>query len=250
MFVLDDIALIGLIASLSGAAMQMHAQTQAHARQQRAIQEAMQRQRQFQQQAEQAVRGRTEDFTPEAREARQAEQTKQMQDTLLKHVQTYRDEHEAAPTPGGHLSQDYLKARAQSQANQEKSAQALAHLLGQTGAASQLRQQEGFDLDNTGQTVDRIGNNAQGTQQVDNLAIQRVGIPSPWKMLAGQVLQGVGSFGMGRGAGLALNGLTTLMQIASRPSAPQPGWRLKAPNTPHPFNGLTPPANPHTLWSR
>ncbi len=198
--------LIGaIIAQLAGAALQYHAQQQARSRQQQSIQEALQRQRAYQQQAERAVMERVPDFSPEKRQQQQTEIKQRLEREMMTPVQEAQPGHQEASAVQGQLSSDYLKARAQSQANQMKSAQVLAQLLGQTMSAGQLRQQEGLGLMDAAQEVDRLSHNSQGMRRADEIAIQEAGVPSLWQTLLGGLLQTAGSAGMVRGMGAPSN---------------------------------------------
>jgi hypothetical protein len=231
MFGVDDLAIAGLIAMIAGTAVQYHAQSQAQARQQRVLQESLQRQRGYQQQAEQAVLDRVKDYAPEHRQQQQNEIAEQLDRDLMEPVRRAQPKQEEASAVHGEVSQDYLSARHRAQARQRESAEALAKLLGKTISAGRLRQQEGLQLADTGQSLDRLGRDAHGIAQADQVAIQEAGIPNMWQQLAGELLKGAGTMGMSGGLG----GASTMASAK---------WALPALSAGTSLAGL----QPNSLW--
>ncbi len=239
MFGIDDLALAGLISMIAGSALQYHAQSQAQARQQRVLQESLQRQRGYQQQAEQAVLDRVKDYAPEHRQQQQQEIAERIDHDLMEPVRQAQPKQEEASAVQGEVSQDYLNARHRAQARQRESAEALAKLLGKTMSAGRLRQQEGLQLADTGQNLDRLGRDAHGIAQADQIAIQEAGIPNMWQQLAGELLKGAGTMGMAGG----FSGASTMASSK---------WALPALSTGMSLAGLKPNGlwrlNPHSRY--
>ncbi|MBF6990936.1 hypothetical protein [Cupriavidus sp. IK-TO18] len=192
-----------VIAMLAGAGMQYKATTDAAARQQRETLAALARQRDLQMQAEQKAMDTAEQFAPEERKQEQAQIEQQLTTDYLQPTQTAQEIHNTQSTTQGDVSNDYLAAKAASNANQMKMASSLARLLGKTTAASRLRTNEAIRVSDAAAGIDRLANFAQGTGTADRVAIGAAGRPNAGLILGGQVLGALGSAGLMAGAGQA-----------------------------------------------
>ncbi|WP_050466365.1 hypothetical protein [Herbaspirillum chlorophenolicum] len=185
-----------IAAMVAGAAMQYKAQQDAASRQRQQIQSELQRQQDYQKQAEKVALDRVQDYDPEQRQNRQQQIEQQVTDDLLQPVQQAQPGMQAQSAVQGSVSQDYTAARAQSQAEQMKSAEALARIMGKITGANRLRQDEALNMMATGQQIDRLKNFSQGSQGVGQLEAQLAGTPDGGLTLAGSLAQTLGSVGL------------------------------------------------------
>jgi len=200
------IAVVSTIVSIVGAAAQQQAARDAARRQRQQIQAELQRQQQFQRQAEKATLDRVQDFESDSRQARQQQIEEQVTDDLLQPVQQAQPAMQAQSAVQGNVSQDYTAARAQSQAEQMRSAEALARIMGRITGANRLRQNEALAMMATGQQIDGLKNFSQGSQAVNQLEVQQAGVPDGGLTLAGGLMQTLGSIGLTQGLSGAWSG--------------------------------------------
>ncbi|HCP79688.1 MAG: hypothetical protein CML16_17485 [Pusillimonas sp.] len=193
---MDPFTIAGLVAAIGGAFIQNQAQQDAAARQQRAIQESLMRQQNLQRQAEQAAMKKATEFNPDDRLDKQNVIEQQLTTEMLEPVKQNMAERVEAPSVQGDVSDDYSTARASSMAQQAKTAEALARIFGRIGSASQLRQNEAIGIGDTANEIGMLKNFSRGQHAADQVGIQSAGIPDGGSMLAGSVLQGVGTVGM------------------------------------------------------
>lgn len=192
---MDPFTIAGLIATVGGAFVQQQAADAAARRQQQAIRESLERQRQLQMEAERAAMSRAQEFAPEDRQAEQSKIADQMTTEFVAPIEQAAAR-EVAPPVQGDVSSDYTATRAKSMAEQAKAADALARLFGRIGSASQLRQNEAVRLGDTATQIGMLNNFSRGQSQADQYGINAAGVPDGGAMLAGTILQGVGTAGV------------------------------------------------------
>jgi len=184
-----------IAAMVAGTAIQQQAQASAARRQQQAMRDSLQRQQLLQREAEQAAMKKAQEFAPDDRENERIKVEQQITDTLTDAAQSARPMQEA-PSVQGNVSSEYLTGRAQSQAEQAKSARALAALFGKTMSANRLRQNEILGLADTGAYIDRLASFSRGQMGADEIGIHAAGIPNGGQMFGGGLLQSLGQAGL------------------------------------------------------
>lgn len=193
---MGPLAIAGLISMIAGAAVQQQAAANARRNQQRLIQENLMRQQGFQREAEQAALDRAKDFAPEVREDKQKQLEQEATQQMIQPVEQAAPAMQEQSAVQGNLSQDYTAGRAKSQAEQLRSANALASILGKITGAGRLRQNEALDMAETGQLIDRLKSFSQGSNAAAQVGISRAGQPNGGTMLLGGLLQAGGAAGM------------------------------------------------------
>lgn len=197
---MEPLSIAALIAMIASAGVQYQSQLDAQERQQQAIRNSLDAQEELQREAEQKAMKTAETFNPLDRMKEQAALETQITDNLITPVassQAVRADNAGAE---GQVSQDYTVAKAKSDANTLKSAEALARLLGKTASASRLRLNEGIRLMDTGQQLGMLNNFSQGQRAADQIAIDVAKNEDPNMVLAGEVLGIMGSAGMAASA--------------------------------------------------
>lgn len=203
-----------LIAAIAGAALQQQAASDARRSQQRLIQENLMRQQGFQREAEQAALDRAKEFAPEVREDKQKQLEQEATQQMIQPVEQAAPAMQDQSAVQGNVSADYTAGRAKSQAEQLRSANALASILGKITGAGRLRQNEALGMAETGQLIDRLKSFSQGSGNAAQVGITRAGNPNGGMMLAGGLLQAggtaaaAGSLGGAGGAGSSWSGST------------------------------------------
>lgn len=203
-----------LIAAIAGAALQQQAASDARRSQQRLIQENLMRQQGFQREAEQAALDRAKEFAPEVREDKQKQLEQEATQQMIQPVEQAAPAMQDQSAVQGNVSADYTAGRAKSQAEQLRSANALASILGKITGAGRLRQNEALGMAETGQLIDRLKSFSQGSGNAAQVGITRAGTPNGGMMLAGGLLQAggtaaaAGSLGGAGGAGSSWSGST------------------------------------------
>lgn len=203
-----------LIAAIAGAALQQQAASDARRSQQRLIQENLMRQQGFQREAEQAALDRAKEFAPEVREDKQKQLEQEATQQMIQPVEKSAPAMQDQSAVQGNVSADYTAGRAKAQAEQLRSANALASILGKITGAGRLRQNEALGMAETGQLIDRLKSFSQGSGNAAQVGITRAGNPNGGMMLAGGLLQAggtaaaAGSLGGAGGAGSSWSGST------------------------------------------
>lgn len=197
------LTIASLIAMVAGAAMQQKAASDARRKQQRLIQENLTRQQGLQQEAEQAALARAQEFAPEVRQEKQQQIEQEVTDRLMQPVEGSAQAMADQSAVQGNVSQDYTATRARSQAEQLRSANALASILGKITGAGRLRQNEALGMADTGQLIDRLKSFSQGSSTAAQIGINRAGQPDGGMTMAGGTLQAAGSAGLMSGLGSA-----------------------------------------------
>lgn len=190
-----------LIAAIAGAALQQQAASDARRSQQRLIQENLMRQQGFQREAEQAALDRAKEFAPEVREDKQKQLEQEATQQMIQPVEQAAPAMQDQSAVQGNVSADYTAGRAKSQAEQLRSANALASILGKITGAGRLRQNEALGMAETGQLIDRLKSFSQGRGNAAQVGITRAGNPNGGMMLAGGLLQAGGTAAAAAGAG-------------------------------------------------
>lgn len=199
---MDPLTIAALVAMLGGAAMQYKASTDASKRASRETRAALERQRQFQLMAEQKAAEAARNYTPEDRKKEQQQIEDQITTELTQPVVEAQNINAQGAGAQGDVSQDYNRAKAESDVNRLKSAEALARLLGRTTSATRLRQNESVRFADSANAVDRIGNFARGQYGADQLAIDQAGIPDAGLQLAGGLTSALGGAALMGGGSL------------------------------------------------
>lgn len=192
---MDPITIGSLVAALAGTALQQQASQDAARRQQRIINDNLARQREFQVQAEQAALQRAQDFAPDERENRQQQIEQQVTEQLMQPVQQAMPGMQEQSSVQGNVSSDYSAGRARAQADTLRDADALARIMGKITGANRLRTNEALAMGETGQLIDRLKSFSQGGYNAAQADAQMAGTPSGGPMLAGGLLQGLGTLG-------------------------------------------------------
>jgi len=199
------VAVVGAVVAALGAATQYQTQRDASKRQQRLIQENLQRQQGYQQQAEQAALARAQEFAPETRQDKQQQLEQEATQQLIRPVEQAAPAMQDQSAVQGAVSSDYTAARAKSQAAQMRDANALASILGKITGAGRLRTNEALDMAETGQFIDRLKSFSSGQNSAAQVGISRAGQPDGGAMLLGGLMQAGGTAalagGLGGGAG-------------------------------------------------
>lgn len=190
---MDPFSIAALVAMLGGTAMQFKASSDAQARQRRQIADSMARQRQFQMQAEQTAMNRAKEFGTEDRQKERQQIEEEIATDLAAPALEAQQINNQTTATQGDVSGDYSRAKAESNLNRLKSAEALARLLGRTTSANRLRQNEAVRLADTEMDIRRLGNFARGQVNADEIGIQQAGIPDAGLQLAGGLVSSLGS---------------------------------------------------------
>lgn len=227
-FVVDDLALAAVIASIAGAGLQYKATSDAAKRQQQEALLAQQRQLGMQNEATQIASRRASDFDPTTRQAAQDQITQDLTNTLTKQVAqpqvTAQGVQVGSTIPQEQGGADYLAAKAKEQAKTTASLRTLAALMGRMGSADQLRRNEAVAFGDSAGQIGRIQSGADNIAGIDQFGIGQAGQASPGAMLAGAALQTAGAYG------LANSGTRTVKQpdlttgSFSRMDRGQAGW--------------------------
>lgn len=195
-----------LIAAIAGAALQAKAASDTRSNQKRLIRENLMRQQGFQREAEQAALDRAQEFAPEVRQDKQQQLEQQATEQMVRPVEQSARAMQDQSAVQGAVSSDYTAARAKSQAEQLRSANALASVLGKITGAGRLRTNEALGMAETGQLIDRLKSFSQGSGNAAQIGIQRAGQPNGGAMLAGGLLQAAGTAGAMSGLGGSAKG--------------------------------------------
>jgi hypothetical protein len=232
---MGGLEIAALVAMIASAGVQYKASTDAQERQQREIQASLEAQRNLQMQAENKATTTAAEYETPKRSAEQAAIAEQLTQELIAPVSESQAIRAEQQTTQGDVSNDYTTAKASSDLNTLKSAEALARMLGKTSSAGRLRMNEGIRLTDSAQDIDRLAGFSRGQQGADNIAIQQAGQLDAGKVFAGQLLGAAGSAGLMYGGGNAA--LTAGDTAAANASADPIGAlasmksaRLAAPN--------------------
>jgi|GEM_PF-1703550 len=193
---MDPLSIAAIVAMIAGAAVQYKAQTDAQEAQQAQIRRSLDAQEELQKQAESKAMQTAEKFSPKDRLAEQSAIADQIASELIAPVSDSQAIRAEQQTTQGNVSGDYTTAKATSDANALKNADALARLLGKTTSANRLRMNEGIRLMDTGMAIDQLNNFSKGQQAADAIAIQQAGLVNPGQVFAGQLLGAAGSAGL------------------------------------------------------
>lgn len=184
---------VSIAIMVAGAALQAKAASDAASRQRRATEESMRRQTEYQRQAEERALKQAEEFQMEDRKDKQEELADNIAQEFYQPVAVAQDANNIRSTTAGAVSSDYLAAKANSNANQQKMAQELAGLFGQQRSATRLRQNEAIGMADAASDIGRLGNFASGQYGVDKIKIDQAGQPDAGLNFLGSVGSAVGS---------------------------------------------------------
>lgn len=185
-----------LAAMVASAAIQYQSQTEAQDRQQQQIQRSLAAQEELQLRAESKAMQTAEKFAPKDRLAEQSAISDKIASELIAPVSDSQAIRAEQQTTQGNVSGDYTAAKAMSDANALKNADALARLLGKTTSANRLRMNEGIRLMDTGLDIDQLHSFSRGQSGADKIAIDLAGNEDPNMVLASEALGILGSAGM------------------------------------------------------
>jgi hypothetical protein len=191
----------GVVMAIASAAIQSKNQSDAAKRADKATRESLGRQRQFQMEAEQAALSRAEQFNVEPRTERQAQIEADLTQQYEAPALSAQTINENTATTQGDVSNDYLIAKATSDANQQKMARDYAKLFAKIGSAENLRMLEGFDMADTANQIGQLQSFSRGQNTVDQYKIQEAGQPSAGMGLLSGVLGAAGNALMMNGFG-------------------------------------------------
>lgn len=189
-----------LIAMLAGSGMQYKANKDAERRQEQATREALARQAELQKKAETKALTTADGFSTDKRDAEQAQIEANLTGELIKPVAEAQQINAAQSTTQGNVSNDYTAAKAASNVQQMKTAEALARLLGKTTAAGRLRTNEAIRMTDAAAEIDRLGNFSRGQSGADQIGIQAAGRPNAGLVLGGSLLTAAGGAALAGGA--------------------------------------------------
>ncbi len=193
---MEPISIAALIAMVASAAVQYKSQIDVQDRQQEAIRNSLAAQEELQKQAEAKAMQTAEKFAPKDRLAEQSAISDQIASELIAPVSDSQAIRAEQQTTQGNVSGDYTTAKATSDANALKNADALARLLGKTTSANRLRMNEGIRMLDAGMDIDRLNNFSRGQANADRIAIDVAGNEDPNMVLASEALGILGSAGM------------------------------------------------------
>ncbi|GIZ54053.1 hypothetical protein [Noviherbaspirillum aridicola] len=233
---MDPITIASLVAMIAGAGMQYKATSDAAKRAQEEALRASQRHDEYQRQAEQKAMNQAQEFNTDNRAAEQARIEQQLTQEYIAPAKSATEINSSATTTQGAVSDDYMAARARSQAEIMKNAETLARLFGKTGAAHKLRTNEAIRMADTAAGIDRLGNFSRRMGEVDEFAVKAAGTPNAGLMIGGQLAMGLGTLGLANGAGST--GVTSEAgELGSGMySTPTPSGIGAAPSAPKPTN--------------
>ena len=198
---MDPFSIAALVATIGGAALQYDAQRDAQKRMEEQTRRSLDNQRKLQMQAEQKALDTASEFETPKRAEQQQQLADQITETLVQPVSESQAIRSEQQTTQGAVSGDYTKAKAASDLETMKNAQALARLLGKTSSASRLRMNEGIRMMDTGIGIDQLGSFSRGQAGADRIAIEAAGRTDPGQMFLGSLLQSAGTAGLSGGGG-------------------------------------------------
>lgn len=195
--------IIAAVVAAAGAAVQYQETQDANDRQQSTIRNSLDAQERLQKEAEKKALDTADKFKPQDRLKEQAALEENITKDLTAPVSESQQIRAQQQTTQGDVSNDYSTAKAKSDLNTMKSAEALARLLGKTTSANRLRMNEGIRLLDAGQDQDTLANLSRGQQRADGIRIQQAGVTDPGAMFAGSLMQSLGTAYLGSGLGAA-----------------------------------------------
>lgn len=197
---MEPITIAALVAMAASAYMQKQATDEANQRANSEMQRSLENQRQLQIEAENRAMSEAKKFAPVDRIANQQKIEEDLNTELIAPVEKNFTAISKNAGTTGNVSDDYNKAKGQSDLNVLKSSRDLARIMSKISAGNRLRMNEGVNLMDTGRDIDMLNNFSRGQQGADNVAIQRAGQINANKVFAGQLLGALGSAGMIHGA--------------------------------------------------
>lgn len=196
---MTGLEIAALISMLGGTAMQYKAANDASKRATQETLRSLARQDALQRQAEKKAMDTAQEFAPEDRAAAQDQIEAELTEQFINPVESAQQINNAQTTTQGNVSGDYTAAKAKSNVEQMKVAQALARLMGKTTAAGRLRTNEALKMSDAASDIDRLSNFSRGQLAADQVAINAAARPDAGMMYGGQLLSGLGSIGLAGG---------------------------------------------------
>lgn len=188
---------ISIGAMLAATAVNMYGQNQAAKKQQQAIAQARQRQINMQNQATDVAMREVDQYDAgkrtDAQQAIAQDLTSQYEKAASQPITTQGVE-VGKTIEGG--TTDYLTAKGKEQAKSAESLRNLAQLMGRTGSAGQLRQNEAIRFGDTAGEIGRIQTNADNMAGIDELKVNAAGQQSIGSQL---LAAGLNAYGMAGG---------------------------------------------------
>lgn len=203
---MEPMSIAALIAMVVGAGIQYKANTDAARRVREETQRGLMAQADLQKEAEKRATDTAQSMAAPERVQEQAALADQLTEQFMAPVSESQNIRAQQQTTQGNVSNEYTQAKAASDLNTVKSAQAMARLLGRTTSANRLRMNEGVRILDAGTDLDRLGSFSRGRQAADQIAIQEAGQVDPGMTLAASLLQAAGSAGLMSGPSAASTG--------------------------------------------
>lgn len=201
MFGIDDLLVGGLIASLAGSAMSYGANASASKATERARLDAYRRQQDLARQAEKQALDVADDYRIEKRmDAQNKIQERLEQEFVAPAMEAQAITQDAATTQGD-VSNDYVKAKAASDANVAQTSRNLARLMAKAGSASQLRRNEAYKYANAASNIGLLQNFSRGQGAVDEMKISEAANSGAGGNFLGNIISSLGMAGVTAGLG-------------------------------------------------
>lgn len=219
---MTGLEIAALVAMIAGTGLQYKANTDAQKRRTQETLASMARQDDLNRKAEKTAIDASQEYQSDKRTVAQDQIAEQLTEGYIAPVKSANEINASQTTTQGAVSNDYTTAKAKSEVELMKNAEALARLFGKVGSANNLRQNEAIRMGDTAATVGKFGNFAQGQAGADRIAIDNAGTPSAGMQLAGGLLSAAGAYGLASGAGAAAKGATAApnMPLGSGMTAP------------------------------
>lgn len=195
----------GLMAA--GTYMQMQAQEEAAQRQQQALNATLEQQDQYNRAAEQKSMENAQEYQPEKRAQRFENARQEAGDSLVQQLTTAREQAPKTEQASGRLSQEFLTGQAKAAADQFQQSVDMARLMGKMRGPQDMLNEEGYTNADYASQLAVIGRNARGAYQAAQPGIEAAGRADSGSMLAGGMLQGVGTAGLSSRLGKELDGI-------------------------------------------
>lgn len=149
---------------------------------------------------------RAQDYETPKRKEEQEQIAAEITENLVAPVSESQAIRAGQQTTQGDVSNDYTTAKAASDLQTVKDSENLARMLGRVSSSGRLRLNEGIRLMDTGQQIGTLQNFSRGQHAADQMAIQAAGQANPGMVLAGSLLQSLGTAGLMAGGGAATKG--------------------------------------------
>ena len=220
---MEVLGIIGLIASLVGAATSTYASYKANSDAQKYIAAAEERNQQDHQKLIDNINRETQNYAADKRQQAQDEIAQQLENQYSAPVSESQIVRSEQQTTQGNVSDDYKKAKEESDNRTQDTINTLAHLMGRVNSSNRLRMNEGIRLADMAAENDWLSNNAQMRARNAQIGAQNVM----------NSYNGLKALGQGIGAiGTALSlGSGALGNAAGQTAASTGSWVVDAGDT-------------------